>query len=260
MTMKFAGKAFVITGGGEGIGAATAQYFARRGAHVGLIGRTRKNIEEVATVISEAGGSAQAFEADIRDVEAMERAIKEVSDQRGGLDGVFANAGVNGKWASLDELSPDEFAKTVSINLEGTYTTLYVANRYLNDGAWITITSSINGTRVFTNVGAKAYAATKSAQVTLMKMLALELAARHVRVNAICPGRIASNISDNTERVGDGGKPPVEYTEGRIPLTGNRAGTPEQVAELVGFLASEGASHLTGAEIHLDGAQSLLMG
>jgi NAD(P)-dependent dehydrogenase (short-subunit alcohol dehydrogenase family) len=259
--MNFANKTFVITGAGEGIGAASARYFAQRGARVGLIGRTWDNIAAVAEEIAAEGGTARAFQADIRDEAALEEALRSLAGESGGLDGVFANAGVNGKWAPMEDLSVEEFAKTISINLIGTYTTLHAAQPFLNEGAWLTLTSSINGTRVFTNLGAKAYAASKSGQVTLAKMLAVELAPRKIRVNVVCPGAIDTAISDNTEREAEHSETPsANYPKGKIPLTGDQSGRAEDVADLVGFLASDRASHLTGAVVHLDGAQSLLMG
>src|SRR5690606_40742991 len=101
--------------------------------------------------------------------------------------------------------------------------------------------------RMFSNTGASAYATSKAGQVALVKMLAVELGPARVRVNAICPGAIDTEIDDNTqkrhvERV----KPEVEFPEGSIPLTGGKPGKAEQVAELVLFLASERSSHITG--------------
>lgn len=123
------------------------------------------------------------------------------------------------------------------------------------------ITSSVNGTRMFSNAGATAYAASKAGQVALGKLLALELAKDRVRVNVICPGAIETRIDENTEeRDLVAAQEPAIYPEGKIPLTDGRPGTPEQVAQLVLFLASDAASHITGTEIWIDGGQSLLQG
>jgi NAD(P)-dependent dehydrogenase (short-subunit alcohol dehydrogenase family) len=114
---------------------------------------------------------------------------------------------------------------------------------------------------MFSNSGASAYATTKAAQVALAKMLAVELARHKIRVNVICPGRIDTEINENTEDIApETLKPKVEFPEGNIPLTGKKAGTSEQVASLVLFLASDKSDHITGAEIFIDGAQSLLQG
>ncbi len=115
--------------------------------------------------------------------------------------------------------------------------------------------------RVFSNTGATAYSCTQAAQVALAKMLALELAEHQVRVNVICPGAIATSIDQNTEQRNLAKvKEPVEFPEGQIPLTDGKPGTTAQVAQLVLFLASEASSHISGTEIWIDGAESLLQG
>ena len=116
--------------------------------------------------------------------------------------------------------------------------------------------SSVNGTRVFSNTGATAYACTKAAQVAMAKMLALELAPYRIRVNAVCPGWIDTRIGDNMEVRGI----ETRIDDIQVPLTGNQPGRPEQVAELVLFLASDASSHITGTEVWIDGAESLLRG
>jgi NAD(P)-dependent dehydrogenase (short-subunit alcohol dehydrogenase family) len=123
------------------------------------------------------------------------------------------------------------------------------------------VTSSVNGTRIFSNTGATAYSCSKAGQVAFAKMVALELARDKIRVNVICPGAIQTNISENTEqRDLEDVRIPVQYPEGQIPLTGNKPGSVEQVAELVLFLASERSSHISGSVLYIDGAQSLLQG
>jgi NAD(P)-dependent dehydrogenase (short-subunit alcohol dehydrogenase family) len=118
----------------------------------------------------------------------------------------------------------------------------------------------VNGTRIFSNSGASAYSASKAGQVALAKMLAVELGPDKIRVNVICPGAINTEITDNTNAENNDVKIPVEYPEGNIPLTGGKSGSAEQVGELITFLASDEASHISGTEIWIDGAQSLLQG
>jgi NAD(P)-dependent dehydrogenase (short-subunit alcohol dehydrogenase family) len=137
----------------------------------------------------------------------------------------------------------------------------YAVPHLKKQGGSVIITSSVNGTRIFSNTGATAYSCTKAAQVAFTKMVALELAEHRVRVNVICPGAISTNIEESTEqRDLDEIREPVEYPEGRIPLTDGKPGSAEQVAQLVLFLASDAASHITGTEMWIDGAESLLMG
>ena len=152
--------------------------------------------------------------------------------------------------------------ESMAINLRGTYLSVREALPWLKkQGGSVVITSSVNGTRMFSNTGATAYACSKAAQVAFAKMMAVELAKDCIRVNVICPGAIESNIDENTEkRDTEGLRVPVEFPEGPIPLTGKVPGTSEQVAQLVLFLASDASSHITGTEIFIDGAQSLLQG
>jgi NAD(P)-dependent dehydrogenase (short-subunit alcohol dehydrogenase family) len=165
-------------------------------------------------------------------------------------------------WASLEELEPEEWDRTLDINLKGTFLTVKYAVPYLKkQGGSIIVDSSVNGTRMFSNVGATAYACSKAGQVAFTKMIALELARYRIRANVICPGSIVTEVGDNFEyRNRDRIRVPVRYPEGAIPLTGGRPGTSEQVAQLVLFLASDASSHITGTEIWIDGAQSLLQG
>ena len=158
----------------------------------------------------------------------------------GRLDLVLANAGMNGTWAPLDELSPEEWDATVRTNLTGTFLTLRFAVPHLKraGGGSVVITSSVNGTRVFSNAGAVAYSTTKAAQVALAQMAALELASHQIRVNVICPGLIRSNIESTThERHLGGLLPRADYPDGKVPLTGGKAGSPEAVAERLGCFA-----------------------
>jgi NAD(P)-dependent dehydrogenase (short-subunit alcohol dehydrogenase family) len=113
---------------------------------------------------------------------------------------------------------------------------------------------------MFSNTGASAYSASKAGQVALTKMLAVELGPRGIRVNVVCPGAIDTEIDDNTELENTDVKIPVEFPRGEIPLTGKTPGSSRQVAELVAFLSSDAASHISGTEVWIDGAQSLLQG
>jgi NAD(P)-dependent dehydrogenase (short-subunit alcohol dehydrogenase family) len=123
------------------------------------------------------------------------------------------------------------------------------------------VTSSVNGTRMFSNTGATAYACSKAAQVAFTKMIAVELGEHKIRANVICPGWIETEIQENTEKKDlEGAGKQVEFPEGSIPLTDGEPGSSDQVAQLVLFLASNASDHISGTEIWIDGAQSLLKG
>ena len=252
----------LITGAGSGIGRAAAVLLAREGARVAALGRTEEQLREVVTEIEQAGGEGMVVLADISQPDQMQAAVEQTVERWGRLDIVFANAGVNGVWAPLEDLTPEEWDKTLTINLKGTFLTVKYAVPYLKRrGGSVIVTASVNGTRIFSNTGATAYSCSKAAQVAFTKMVALELAPHQVRVNVICPGAITTEIDENTEQRNlEEVRMPVEYPKGSQPLTGGKPGTAEQVAKLVLFLASDASDHITGTEMWIDGAESLLKG
>ena len=260
--MRLSGKVALITGAGSGIGAAAAKLIAQEGAKVGLLGRTEEELLRVQEEIRSQGNESMVLVADISHSEEMKAAVEQLVQRWNRLDIVFANAGINGTWAPIEELSLEEWEKTISVNLTGTFITIKLAVPYMRkQGGSVIINSSINGTRVFSNTGATAYSTTKAGQVAMGKMLALELAKDKIRVNIICPGWIKTKIDDNTEKKDlDEVKKQVVYKEGVVPLKHGGPGRPEEVAETVLFLASEEASHITGTEVFIDGGKSLLEG
>lgn len=258
--MEFAGKVALVTGAGSGIGKATAVRLGAGGASVVVISRTMDEIEETRDEIIKAGGKAVAIDADIADEAEMTKVIDATIKQFKRLDIVVANAGINGMWAPIDDLTPDEWDQTMTVNLRGTYMTLHLAVPHLKErGGSVIIVSSINGNRTFTSAGATAYAATKAAQVAMAQQLALELGKHGIRVNAVCPGAIDTEIDDNTDKRNTKlAEIPVEWPEGDIPITGGEPGESRDVADVIAFLASDAARHVTGVPIYVDGGQSLL--
>lgn len=259
--MDLKGKVALVTGAGSGIGKASAVLFAKAGAKVGVLSHTADEVVKTVSEITAAGGSAISLVADIADPAQIMKAVNQCADHFGRLDVCFANAGINGVQASIEMLSPEDWNKTITNNLTGTFLTIKYAVPHLKKagGGSIIITSSINGTRVFSNSGATAYATSKAGQVALGKMLALELAQSRIRVNMICPGAIDTEINDNTD--------PVDVKEIRIKATyskphplSDRPGTSGEVADLALFLASDASKHITGTPVWIDGAESLLRG
>jgi NAD(P)-dependent dehydrogenase (short-subunit alcohol dehydrogenase family) len=257
---SLSGKVALITGAGSGIGAATARLFAREGARVALLGWPREELEFMAQEIALEGGETLLLPADVTSETEVAFAFEELRRAWGQLDVLFSNAGINGTWAPLEELAAAEWDQTLSVNLRGTFLTTKASLPLLKvRGGSIIITSSVNGTRMFCTAGATAYACSKAGQVAFAKTAAIELARYQIRVNVICPGFIDSHIHEHTTRRGlEGMRHAVDTVEGPIPLTGHRAGKPESVAELVLFLASAKSGHITGTEVYIDGAQSLL--
>jgi NAD(P)-dependent dehydrogenase (short-subunit alcohol dehydrogenase family) len=259
--MQLKDRVALVTGAGEGIGRASALLLAAEGARIAALGHTQEPLDDVVAEIGDNGGEAIAVCADIAYPDQMQRAVREIIDRWGRLDVVFANAGINGLWAPIEEIEPDDWDQTLDVNLKGTFLTIKYAVPHLKkQGGSIIVTSSVNGTRMFSNTGATAYATSKAGQVALTKMLALELAPSKVRANVICPGAIDTNIDDNTEKRDlEKVRTPVKFPETKVPLRGE-PGTAAQVARLVLFLASDTSDHITGTEVWIDGAQSLLQG
>lgn len=260
--MELQDKVALVTGAGSGLGKAAAIKLAASGAKIAALGRGNDSLQRTVDIITAAGGTALVVEADISRPEEMQAAVAQIEKEWGRLDIVFANAGINGVWAPIEDLKPDEWTKTLTINLTGTFLTVKYALPLLKKrGGSVIITSSVNGTRIFSNAGASAYSSSKAGQVAFAKMAALELAKHKIRVNVICPGWIQTEIEQSTEkRNTEEAEEPVEFPEGSVPLTDGQPGSADQVADLVHFLASDAASHISGTEVWIDGAESLLQG
>ena len=259
--MEFDGKVALVTGGSSGIGAASAIALAKGGADVVITGLHTGDLGEIAKTIEGLGRRALPVVCDVGDDVAMAALFEDVKQQFGRLDIVLVNAGINGMWTPIEEMTPDEWDRTIRVNLRGSYLTIHHAVPLLKaQGGSIILISSINGTRTFTTAGATAYSATKAAQLAMGKMLALELARHDIRVNIICPGSVKTRISENTfRRNQEAARIPAVYPEGTIPLTGNVPATADDVAETVVFLSSDAARHITGTPVFIDGGQSLLI-
>jgi NAD(P)-dependent dehydrogenase (short-subunit alcohol dehydrogenase family) len=259
--MELEGRTAFVTGAGSGLGKAAAIRLAAEGADVAVLSRDKEEIEATAAEVEKLGRRSLAIVGDVSDDDSMRDAFAQIEQKLGGLDILFANAGVNGVWAPVDELTVKEWDETIAINLRGTFLSVHYAVPLMRaKGGSIVITSSINGTRTFSNGGASAYSTTKAGQVAFAKMMALELAQYKIRVNVICPGAIESDIDENTEeRNTDRAKVPAHYPKGKVPLTNGKPGASEDVADLVAFLASDKSRHITGTPIWIDGGESLLV-
>lgn len=251
----------IVTGAASGIGRAAAIQLANSGAKIGLIDLKEENAVAVQEEIEHRGGEAMVIDTDVANAMEVERSFQEITDRWGRLDAVFANAGINGRVAPIEDLMPDDWDQTLETNLKSTFLTVKYAIPYMKEnGGSIVITSSINGNRTFSNFGMSAYSASKAGQMAFGKMAALELAEYDIRVNVICPGAIETNIGENTfpdKRNLKKVEIPINYPKGNQPLE-HGAGTPEQVADVVQFLLSDASSHITGTELFVDGAESLL--
>ncbi|MDL4839589.1 SDR family oxidoreductase [Aquibacillus rhizosphaerae] len=258
--MSIIDKVAIITGAGSGIGHETAIHLANAGVQVCLFDISEENLIKTKTEIKQLGFETTIYPFDISNNDQVMEAFKHVYNCFGRVDIVFANAGIAGNLAAIEKMEISEWDKTINTNVNGTFLTIKNAIPYLKKkGGSIIITSSVSGNRVFSQAGFSAYSTSKASQLALMKMAALELAAYQIRVNAICPGAISTNIGKSIDK--DSSlhevEVPIDFPLGDQPLE-HRAGSAIQVASLVHFLASDQSKHITGTEIYIDGGESLL--
>ncbi|TDQ42172.1 SDR family oxidoreductase [Aureibacillus halotolerans] len=253
-------KTAVITGGASGIGKASAFTLGREGYQIALLDIQKERLTVVQQQLTDKGVSSIALEANVSKEEDVKKAVDQVVSHFGQIDVVFSNAGINGTFAPIEHLKEEDWDSTMGVNHKSAFLITKHTVPHLKETKGVLIyTSSVNGTRTFSNFGASLYSSAKAAQIAFMKMAAVELGRFGIRANAICPGAIATNIGENTHAHSSQLKEvaiPTEYPNGRHVLH-EGAAPAQKVADLVSFLCSEKASHLSGTEIFIDGADSL---
>jgi NAD(P)-dependent dehydrogenase (short-subunit alcohol dehydrogenase family) len=256
------GQVALVTGAGSGIGEAAARFLAEAGAAIALVDLDAESIDRVRDELVAQKVRAISISANIGEPFSIEEACQKCGEHFGRIDVVVANAGINGFWGPLEQTSVEEWDRVMETNLRGTFLTVKNCLRFLKErGGSVIITSSVNGTRMFSNTGATAYATSKAGQVAFAKMIALELAKHRIRVNVICPGSVRTNIGESTKQSAlEEIREPVQFPAGVVPLKRGEPADPYEVAKLIWFLASPGSSHISGAEIFIDGTQSLFQG
>lgn len=247
------GRIALVTGASSGIGRAIALKLAALGARVALTGRRVAPLEAVADEVRAAGGQAQAIAGDVRDEVHADAAVEETVRAFGGLDILVNNAGVIGA-GPVEALATEEWERVLGTDLTGAFFFARAAIPCLKrrPGASIVNISSVTGRRPYANLAA--YCVAKAGLDMLTECLALELAPHGIRVNAINPGVVVTNLHKASDTVSDYDAF-LKRSEQTHPL--GFVGAPEDVAELVAFLVSPRSRWITGGLIPLDGGRAL---
>jgi NAD(P)-dependent dehydrogenase (short-subunit alcohol dehydrogenase family) len=239
------GKVAVVTGGNSGIGLASAQRLQQEGARVAISGRSQKTLDEAAKIL---GKDVLVVQADVSKLPEIDKFFSAVTAKFGKIDVLFVNAGVAtfAPFAGFTEAAYDEL---FAINAKGAFFTVQKALPHLNDGASVILNTSV-ASRIGNPTGV-AYGATKAAMRSFVRGLAVDLAGRNIRVNAVAPGPIETPIFG---RIGLSKEQVDQALQGfiaAVPL--KRVGQPEEVAGAVAFLASSDSSYVTGIELSVGG-------
>ena len=246
---RLAGKRAIITGAGSGIGRAAARLFADEGATVLAVDLNEDGVKETA----EGYASITAEKGDVTSEDYVSGSIAKFADANGGLDIVFANAGISGGYMPITEASVEYWENVLRVNLIAPAMYIkHAAPRMMQQGGGsIVLTASVAGIRA--NAGAGAYSASKAGVMSLARTTAYELAGTNVRVNAICPGLIETGM---TKPIFD--MAAERGTTGKIGLINpaKRAGQPKEIANMALFLASDDASYVNGQAFPVDGGLS----
>lgn len=249
---RFSGKSVIVTGAASGIGRASAMLFAAEGASVVAADKSA-GVTETAASIRKAGGKAEAMEMDAGSAPDVRRLIDFAVKTNGGIDVIYANAGISGGTPNLFEQTEEQWKNILQVNLIGPMLAIQVgAPEIIKRGKGaIVCTASVAGLRH--GAGSPAYSASKAGVISLVSLAANNLAGTNVRVNGICPGLIETGMTKPLfDRARERG------TDDRIGQLNamRRAGQPEEIAKVAVFLASDDASYVNGQVLAVDGGLS----
>jgi len=243
VSKRLEGKVAIVTGGAQGIGFATVRKFLDEGAAVALCDVRKEGVDRAVEALS-ANGPVSGHVVDVTRRDQVDAMVASVKEKRGRIDVLVNNAGITLD-ARLQKMTEDQFDKVVAVNLKGTYNCAQaVADTMVAQGSGVILNaSSVVG--IYGNFGQTNYAATKFGVIGFAKTWARELGPKGVRCNAVAPGFVATTILNTIPH-----KVLEQMTE-RVPL--RRLGTPDDIANVYAFLASDEASYINGAVIEVAG-------
>jgi NAD(P)-dependent dehydrogenase (short-subunit alcohol dehydrogenase family) len=251
------GKVVLITGASSGIGRSTAEAFAAKGANVVVAARRKDELETVVASIEAKGGKASAIKTDVSNAKSVEQMVEHTIKVFGRLDYAINNAGIEGKFNSVIDLSEEDWDQVIDINLKGVFLSLKYEARAmlkLGHGGAIVNIGSVNSFLGFPN--GSAYVTSKHGLIGLTSTVSAEIAPKGIRVNLLCPGAIDTPMHQRLRGiVGDD-----LYDKGLLPTVHlQRAGRPDEIARAIVFLCSDDASYITGSTLTADGGLTLTM-
>jgi NAD(P)-dependent dehydrogenase (short-subunit alcohol dehydrogenase family) len=254
--MDFTGKVALITGGGGGIGRATAVGFATRGARVMVVDHDEDAGAATVGVVRQLGGEAQFIRADVSLVAEVKRYVQATLDAWGRIDCFFNNAGIEGTVTTITEYADDMFDRVIAINLRGVFLGMkHVLPVMLRQGSGAIVnTASTSG--LFGGPGMAAYVASKHGVLGLTKVASSDVADQGVRVNAICPGPVETRMMRSLEAQRNPGDPEAVHAANRASAPSGRYTLPEEIAGAVLYLCSDLAGNVTGTQLVVDGGRS----